>query len=418
LTGTEEWQFVETPVEQGTAVIAGVNDNEVYEIQASVVSIYGVESDWCEVKTHVVVGQGEAPPQVENFSLNVISGNAHLSWDPVTGVPDFSHYRIRRTQNVQYATWASSVDVIKRVTTTSAVVPAMIGTYLIKAVDFAGNESEEAALVTTSLSQIMGLNFVTALAEDHTFWESDSFVLWEEDVEWAEGVEWAEFNNVSPVTYRQDLEGLILDTDDITGVMASEGYYELSSVIDLEGVFQVRVSAELEVEGVDLSQDLYEVTDLYSLNDMYPSVEGLFTVELQQKMTKDDPNDPAAVWTEWSSMIVGDYNARAFRGRVILRGTPPNITPLVYSVSIQFDMEDRSVGFNAVVPVGGCRITIDPPFFEAPEIGLAVMDMQEGDVYPISNKTETGFDIIIMNNSVSVERTITGIAKSYGIKEV
>jgi hypothetical protein len=81
-------------------------------------------------------------------------------------------------------------------------------------------------------------------------------------------------------------------------------------------------------------------------------------------------------------------------------------------------MEDRVVGFNAVVPVTGYDVVFDPEFYVVPDVGIMVKDQQEGDVQNVTGETTAGFHIAFTNGGSAVERNITGIAKAYGSKEV
>jgi hypothetical protein len=405
--GTDSWSFADV-MGNLTAIIADVSEGTTYAVQAQAISIYGIESDWSLVRTETIVGQGEVPSDVDGFACNIIGANAYLSWLPVNDI-DLSHYRIRWTPELQDADWASSVDVVARVDrrSTSATVPAMVGTYLIKAVDYKGYTSETAAAAITNIARVSGLNFVESMEQPP--WDGTG----------------------DGAAYNADMGGIILglesdlydaaDLYSITnlylyGSLLSEGFYELSDVIDLLDVFTVRVSAELQMSGQNLFSDLYLHNDLFEGGNLYGVIEGQYSASLEIRITQDDPeSDPD--WSAWKPFLVGDYTARAVQFRLKLVGMPPGITPIVYSVRAIIDMEDRVIGFSATVTAGGIRIEYDPAFYVAPEIGISVSDGQEGDKYTITNKDETGFNIAFTNGGSPVARAISGIAKAYGMKE-
>jgi hypothetical protein len=198
--------------------------------------------------------------------------------------------------------------------------------------------------------------------------------------------------------------------------MMTTGYFTLGDTVDLEGIFQSRLTASISASGIDMMQDIYEIDNLYAVANLYSDVEGNFTVAIEMRRTDDDP-DGTPTWTEWKPLLVGDYSARAYQFRLSLTGTQPNITPLVTAVSIEIDMPDRTYAFNATIEIGGTTVSFTPAFYEVPEIGLSVSDGQEGDKYTISAKDESGFTIAFTNGGNGVERTISGIAKSYGAQE-
>ena len=402
-----QWQY--TPeTEALTVTVSPVTDLVQYEVQVQAISIYGVPSLWTDTKTVFVVGQSADPENVAGFACNIVGTEAHLSWTANTD-NDLSHYRIRWSPLLSGATWAASVDVVDKVgkPATSVTVPALVGTYLIKAVDYAGNESETAATAVTSIARITGMNYIKEVAQPTWAGTGDG------------------------TYYSATLGGIVLDSEndlyDVTDLYAlgelyvnesllEEGTYDLDETVDLDGVFTSRLSASLTISGDDLFSDLYDVYDLYELPDLYSAAEGSYSASLEVRTTKDDP-DAAPVWGSWRRFIVGDYTARAFQFRIRLKGTQPSITPIVTAVSVEIDMPDRVIGFNATIPVGGGTVAFDPAFYVVPEIGLSVNDGQEGDKYTISAKDEAGFTIAFTNAGNGVERTISGIARAYGALE-
>lgn len=403
--GETAWLFADATPENLTAILTGVTEGITYEMQAQAISQYGAASIWSAVYTHTVIGQGEIPGDVAGLSANIIGANAYLSWNPNTDV-DLSHYRIRWSAVLSGATWAASIDIVERVgkPATSVTVPAMVGTYLIKAVDYQGNESETAGAAITNIARVAGLNFVEAVEQPP--WDGTG----------------------DGVVFIPDLSGLILESPAdlydivelysigdlyVAGGLNTEGTYDLADVVDLTGIFTVRATAEIDITGTNLLSDLYTASDLYSMPNLYDASEGQYSVSLEIRTTNDDPDDDPE-WGEWNNFLIGDYTARAFQFRLRLKGTAPAITPIVYGVYVQLDMPDRVIGFSATVPVEGARITFSPAFYVAPEIGISVSDGQEGDKYTISSKDATGFDIAFTNGGSAVERDISGIAKAYG----
>jgi len=410
-----EWRYT-NETEALTVPVSPVTDLNNYEVQVQAVSIYGVRSLWTASATVYVTGQTDAPSDVENFTVNIIDGEAHLSWSPVTDI-DLSYYRIRWSPETIGVTWLESVDVVKRVgkPATSVTVPAMIGSYLIKAVDFAGNESDNATWENTTISSVRGLNFIESLEQESPDWSGtsngvvysagfgglvleiiDANPTWDTNIAWDSDISWS---------YDAD-SGSIMET----------GYYTFADTIDLEGIFQSRVTASIAATGADIQQDIYDIDDLYSVANLYAEVDGFFSVSLEMRYTSDDP-DATPTWTSWKSFLVGDYSARAYQFRVALTGTQPNITPVVTEVSISIDMPDRVIGFNGTIAIGGTAVAFDPAFYAEPEVGISVSDGAEGDKYTITSKSETGFTIAFTNSGSGVARTISGIARAYGSKE-
>ncbi|OAN53902.1 hypothetical protein A6A04_13500 [Paramagnetospirillum marisnigri] len=407
--GSSVWQIVEQSASQGTVAISGVADGFLYEIQAQAISVYGVAGAWSDVVTETVVGQSELPDNPTGFRVNIIDGTAHLDWTAGTAI-DISHARLRYSPELSGATWAASVDVIERIprAATSVTAPAMAGTYLLKFVDHAGNESEMAAAAITNVTTIQGLNFIQSVNQ-----ESPSFTGV------GDGVSYSAAYDGLMLAPAGDLYGAadLYDVPDLLmyGGLATEGTYVLDDTIDLGGVFTSRVTAALTVAGLNVTSDLYAFEDLYSPANLYGVTDGQYSASLEISVTADDPG-ASPTWGDWQPFLVGDYTGRAFRFRIRLTGTAPSITPLLTRVYVEIDMPDRTVGFTASVGTGGAHVTFGPAFFVTPSIGLSVSDGQEGDAYTITGLAEDGFNIAFTNSGSPVARTISGIAQAYGAK--
>lgn len=521
VAGTALWSVAETPRSSPTVSVSDVTEGASYELQAQAVSIYGVDSTWSDPVFHTVVGQTEPPADVAGFACNIVGTTAFLSWSPVADI-DLSHYRIRWSANAGTSspgpTWTEAVDLVERVgrPATSVSAPAMAGTYMIKAVDYAGNESANAALAITSIAQLYGLNYIESIVEpasppwvgtaagadydeelggialipgegddmatdrtsnsywtagmgtwDGTEWDSAifnpgdpeeySFITLTPDA-WASGYlpsamrltfslasidiaigtsllgfvgltvssgEIIDFTSYGEITFLQ--LGPTTDTPfsltkieffDPSTVLEQTGYFTLTEVLDLGSPVQSRISATLTVSGADLLGDLYDYADLYAIGNLYGAQEGGYSASLEIRSTNDDPDgSPVADWTDWQTLVVGYYGARAYQFRLRLDGTPPGVTPVVTALTVQIDMEDRVVGFSANVGTGGATVTFSPAFYVTPQIGITVLDGQEGDAYTVTGLDEAGFAIAFTNGGSPVERNISGIAKGYGFVE-
>jgi hypothetical protein len=385
LQDSTDWRYVQQPAAQAVIALSDVIDGETYVIQARAVSIYGTPSAWTEALVETVIGQSEKPSNVQDFRINVINGIAYLSWAPNTEI-DLSHYQIRWTKATSGATWGGSVVVIDREKSTSITTQALDGTYLIKAVDASGNESETAATVISSLVAIAGYNAVTSISQDNASWSGTG----------------------DGVVYNASLGGLVLDGANY------EGTYELDDVADLGGIYPVLATAALNACGVNLVADLYDITDLYNFGDLYAVTEGQTSASLELATTGDNPGG-SPTWSSWTTFLVGEYAKRAFKARLVLNRVDLSVTPVVSAASVTLDMKDRIVRFNQSVPLGGARIEFDPAFYVAPEIGLAISNGQEGDAYTIANKSADGFDINFTNGGSNVgPRSVMGTAVAYG----
>lgn len=392
--GAGIWTTITSPVEDQTLALSPVETGETYEIQARAISSFGVASAWSTSVTERVLGEDELPDDVTGFAVNVVGTEAHLSWEPVLNI-DLSHYRIKWTASKTSPTWDSATDIVLRVSGTSTTVPAQVGSYLIKAVDHAGNESENADVVITSIASLSGLNIVEVLEEP------DGSGDW--------------LGTTTQVEYDATLTGVRISYES-PGDLYAEGYYQAVSAIDLGEKHTSRVTGALIVSGQDLALDLYDFADLYDAGNLYGAAPGSFRAAIDISTTDDDPAG-TPTWSDWKRLVVGDYSARAYRFRVYLAGDGVSITPVLTGAEFEVDMPDRLHRFSATIASGGTRVAFDPAFYAFPDdrgLGITVLNGQEGDKYTITNLDKTGFDIAFTNGGSNVSRNISGIAQSYG----
>lgn len=390
-TDDQIWRYADMAENETSKTISDVEEGRTYTVQAQAISQWGVPGDWGEAVSEYVTGQDEVPPDVENFSVNIVGTQAQLTWDAVSD-PTLSYYRIRWSPETSGASWAAAVDIVSRVPKpgTSANTHAMVGTYLIKAVDLPGNESDSAAAAITTIARIEGLNVVETFSQSDPSWSGTGTDADEDAV----------------------LGGIVLDDPDAAPV----GYYEFDSYVDLAGVFTSRLSVSMEISGQDLGANLYDIANLYTVANLYGSAEGLYSVEMQLAGTDDDPAG-TPTWSAWRPFIVGDYTYRAYKFRAKLTSLASGVTPILEGFTVTVDMPDRVIGFTSAVGTGGASITFSPAFFDTPEIGISVSDGAEGDGYTITGLDESGFSIAFTNGGSPVARNIKGVAKGYGSME-
>lgn len=406
LQGNTVWNYITVDPGNPTAIITGITEGMTYEIQAQAISAYGVASAWSDVTLHYVIGQTELPADVDGFACNVVNTEAHLSWTANTEI-DLSHYKIKWSSLTSGATWAAAVDVVAKVSrsATSVVVPAMVGTYLIKAVDYAGNESETAAASITNISGIAGLNVVETV--EQPAWDGT-----------ASQCEYSATHGGIVLSGKGDLYDLedLYTPDDLyllTGEIYTSGTYTLADTVDLGAVYTSRLTAALTVSGQDLKTDLYDVADLYAMGDMFGAPEGSYSAGLEVRTTNDDTSG-TPTWGDWKPFAIGDYTARGYQFRIALTGMAPAIIPVVEAVSITIDMPDRVIAFTAQIPDTGGTVSFSPAFYAVEGVGISTIDGAEGDGYTISDQSVSGFTIAFTNGGSGVARNITGVAKGYG----
>ena len=406
-----------TVMGRGSGIIydtSNVVDGLTYDVRAKSISIAGVASDYSAVRQHTIVGQGDLPPDVSGFVVSIVDGAANLSWLPVN-VVDLSHYRIRHSVALTGATWASSTLLVDRVgkPSTSVSVPALVGTYLIKAVDYGpsgdgsdGRESENPALITSNVEALRTFNVI------ETFEESPDW-LGVKTQTFVDGV-WLELDYQEDIFTRADF----FDVSDFflgTEGLYSEGWYDFENIVSLGNVDTSRVTASITVTGENYNDDVFARPDFFDVADFFNVDASQYGAELQIRTTDDSGASPV-VWSAWQPFVTGDYSAEGLGFRLHLTSTEFGVTPVVSAAGITVDMSDENrAEDDLTVTVSGRTVNFAPAYRSLKGLGISAQGLQTGDYYDITNKDASGFDIAFFNSSdTAIERTFDYVAVGYG----
>tara|TARA_Y100000004_G_scaffold193095_1_gene254934 strand:- start:176 stop:3049 length:2874 start_codon:yes stop_codon:yes gene_type:complete len=392
--------------------LVDVEDNAIYDVRARIINGLGVRSPFVTVQ-HQIIGKTAPPQDVSGFSVNIIGTEAHLSWTPVTDL-DLSHYHVRHARETTGATYSNSIDLAPKVSrpANTVIVPAMTGTYFIKAVDKLGNASTNAASKVAIIEDIKGLNAVATSTQHPAFSGTKSGTVVVDNV-----LKLKSAINFDDLTGNfDDAPGLF---DGAGGNTGTSGTYDFDNYVDLGQVFTSRVTATVKVRRAEY------VSLFDSREGLFDAATGTFdgdvqafddtNVELLVAVTEDDPAG-TPTYTDFAPFFVGDYKARAFKFRANLTSTDEQASPEVTELSVTVDMPDRTIAVADTASGAGAKaITFSPAFKDLQGIGITAQNLNSGDYYAITAKSATGFTITFYNSSdTAVDRTFDFVAKGYG----
>ena len=124
-----------------------------------------------------IYGKLYAPEDVTNFNMVAQGDKAYLTWTRVSDLDVLigGSYWIRHTSKTSGVTWAGSTDITKTVpgNTDNYLAPLLSGSYLIKALDSSGNESQNTSFITSNTADILALNVVHT-SNQHTLFGSNT----------------------------------------------------------------------------------------------------------------------------------------------------------------------------------------------------------------------------------------------------
>jgi len=396
-----------------------VEDGITYDVRARTISSIGNRSAFATT-TRKIVGKTDIPSNVQNLSVNIIGKESHLSWTPVTDL-DLSHYIVRHSPATTGATFITSRTIADKISrpANTAVVPALTGTYLIKAFDKGGRESRNAAQSIVTIDSIESGNIVSTITESPAFsgTKTDTVVVDNKLILTTTSL----FDSVSGNF--DDAEGLF---DGGSSTVDNEGFYNFVGVdgdasIDLGNKFTSRVTSNLVVNRIDYV-GLFEDAD-----GDFDTREGFFdgdasefgdtNAKLQIATTDGDPAGSPS-YTAFRDFVVGEYTFRAAKFRAVLNSKDTSATPRIDTLQVIVDMPDRlSHGNDVSSGTGGSglNVTFSPAFSVLQNVAITAQNMNSGDFYTITNKSATGFTIVFKNSSSAVvDRTFDFQAKGYG----
>ncbi|TVQ82103.1 MAG: hypothetical protein EA357_10640 [Micavibrio sp.] len=402
-----------TKVAPHAVSITGVKTGGIYDLRFFYIRRRGWASQETLLPNYFVTGTGGPPRDVENFRLNIHAHSAYLSWD-ASSAPNLSHYVLRFAPGSAAAGWEEAVDMMPAIGkgTNSVSVPALAGTYLIKAVDLDGRMSENPAKILSGAAGLAGYNAVAVLDEAPDFAGAKNAM--------------AAIGGALRLAGQDSIDGwAAIDTvqrfDIGLSGLAESGTYGFGGVFDLGAVYSSTLSAEMEIAVLDLSNTVDEWVniDLRPKWDSAAAGGSVWDVRLQLRITEDDPQEADAEWSEWTDFLIGDYTARGFDFRLVAESADAFVTPVISALRVKIDMPDRVDGAEDILSdASGSAVGFGKIFRNIPAVAVAGHDMQTGDYFAVENVTAAGFNIRFFNAAgEGIVRRFDYVAKGYGIQQ-
>jgi hypothetical protein len=373
--------------------LVNVQSGATYDVRARSISQLGVQSDFTE-DTHLITGSAVDPSDVTGFTVNIVGQQADLKW---TAIPDgdLSHYIVRHSPLTTGATFNNSRTLVKKIArpANTITVPALTGTYSIKAVDKFGKVSQTENSSIALIDSVQGFNFADSATEHTAFAGSKTDVIVVDNKLQLDTN--ALFDSVSGNF--DDGTGLF---DGGSGAVAATGTYDFANIIDLGAVYTGQASATMKL--TQLSQ--HSGTPASATTD----------VDLYVSSTQDDPN-ASPTWTSYRPFVVGSYTARGYRFRAVLETTDSFETPAIEELVAEIKLPTRTESDNDIQSGAGAKvITFTTPFKTLLAVSISVGDMQSGDYYGITSKSATGFTITFYDSgSNPVDRLFDYVATGF-----
>jgi len=385
----------------------------IYQFRVRAINQFGSVSRWTEIQQEVY-GFSAPPSNVTGFQIIPYNYMASLFWDlsPDLDVRIGGHYKIKHTPSKTNVSWSDGIELLKVPgNSTSCQVNFLDGTYLIKAVDLQGNQSNAAAqIVVSNFAQIETFNAIAESVESPDFGgEKENVVV----IENALRLSSLELFDLQLGTF-DDYPGLFDDAGASLSTI-SPGYYYFENPIDLGDVYVSRASASLS------SLVVTEGQYFDSAGGFFDSAGGFFDGEDDDSSFAEmqiSTSQNGVDYSDWQKFIIGDYKARSFKFRVKLVASAANRNVYVNTLSAIVDAPDRLESGNSTTSSSAnTSVVFSNAFRNTPEIGITIQNGVTGDVLDLISKSESNFVINVRNSSNNrVVRDISYIAKGYGKK--
>ena len=390
--------------------VLNVIDQQTYDVRVKAVSTAGISSSYVSAQRKII-GAIAPPSDVTDFSCNVAGQEAHLSWEAVTDL-DLAFYNLRFSEETDgTADWLNSVALVEKISrpATSISVPARQGTYLIKAVDKLGNFSSNATAIISNVTSAINFNNITTQSEHPTFGGTFTDTILIDD---AIELDSTELFDSASGNFDDDTDRFF-DQGASNFDFVSTGNYEFANVIDIGAKHTVRITASM-TQTSDNPDDLFD-NRTGDFDDTSSNFDGDTPANCNAHL-EISTSDDNTTFTDFRGFVIGEYEARYYKFRVVLISRDNASTPVVSAVTVTIDMQDRIFSDNDIVSGTSTKsITFTKPFKTVNyAVGVTAQGMATGDYFTITNKAITGFDVAFFNSSnAGVSKTFDFIAKGF-----
>jgi len=322
--------------------ILNVIDQQTYDVRVKAINSLGVSSTYVSAQ-RTIVGAIAPPSDVTDFSANVSGQEAHLSWEAVTDL-DLAFYNLRFSEETDgTADWLNSVALVEKISrpATSISVPARKGTYLIKAVDKLGNFSSNATAIISNVTSPINFNSVTTQSEHPTFGGTKTNVVVLDN---AIELDSSELFDSASGLFDADTTRFF-DSGVASADFVSSGNYEFANVIDIGAKHTARITASL-TQSADNPDDLFDAKS-GNFDDASSNFDGDTPANCNAHL-EIATSDDNSTFTDFRNFVIGEYEARYFKFRVVLISRDNASTPVVSEVTVTIDMQDRIFSDNDI----------------------------------------------------------------------
>lgn len=381
-----------------------------YEFRIFSVNALGQPSSAPKEAEHTNVGKTDNPQPVQNLRIEPVDGQqVRLKWNKSTEV-DVLHgglVFIRHSPQVSgVATFSQAQNLIEAIpgNSTEALVPALVGRYILRYQDDGGRFSSSDSSVLVSMPNSLTELTIKQQRENPSF-----------------------SGNKTNLTVASSKLKLSNSLNNQTGT------YEFANILDIGATYSLgleRVISSLGVYTTDL------IDSRTALVDTWDSWDGAVANSVNADLTVAVSEDNTT-YTDFQDLTKGTFKGRYFKFKSNITADDPaqNVEVSILGFNAFFAMRTETSAENAgatngVISSGtsssGKNISFTNNFFIGtsslggttaftPSINVVPQNMGTGEFFTISNVTASGFNIIFKNSSNTViNRNFTFSATGFG----
>lgn len=201
-------------------------------------------------------------------------------------------------------------------------------------------------------------------------------------------------------------------------VTGNSGSYTMSGnhVIDVGSVSACNVMFTVYGGAQQVGDNVLALADIFPIPDLLHTDLGAFvTIQPQIALGNDQ-----GVFGQWQDFLAGVYNARYFKGRVLISTLNPSVTPVVADCVFSVDVPDRvETGQITSSGSGVTNVTYAKRFnggatgLSVPAVQLTIVNAVVGDDVILSNESLIGFSVQVKNNGSVVSRKLNWLSQGY-----
>tara|TARA_Y100001973_G_scaffold60816_2_gene89385 strand:+ start:2182 stop:5073 length:2892 start_codon:yes stop_codon:yes gene_type:complete len=386
-----------------------INDFEkgTFDFRVRAKNAVGNISDWTTLSNQLVSGVGLQAPAVTGFEVNILEGQAQISWDTPDDIDIQTGGKIQiRNLQVGSTSWEEA-EILAEVasTTTSVLLPLVEGNYVAKWIGSDGGES--VSFVESGLGTVYWTNTIETI-NYHPAFAGTKTNLIVADNDGTKVLKFAGSTNIDDIT--QEIDGWI-KIDEMGGVATSGSY--VADAKDMGQVFKMRIYTKKNfTSGVSDTSNYWDSKGLVDSLASIDEIADLAGITTYIRTTEDDPASGSASWTDYKKFLIADVRARGLQLKVEFDNDNASEQFRVTALSLLVDMTSKILGGYSKT---ASSITYDEPFHSVPTLTITPTNMTSGDYFQIPTQTATGFVVNFYDSGgAGITRNFNYLSKGNG----